>query len=218
MYPYFHADKFNYKISFKANTAFPNLAANSACMKTTFISLLIVFLFSVTIVSAQQKSGYKKPDYDSLQNSYTGLTYVPIDVTSLDGRHITNASLKGKITWLNFWFEACPGCRNEFEKLNKLYDSLKNDPDFQFIAITYDRKETLLPFIKQFNLHYPIATVNSQVETDRLSYTHGYPTNIVIGKDGKVALVRWWLMEREAKYGITLQDAYKLIEQLKAAK
>jgi len=187
-------------------------------MKTSLISFLIIFLLCTTVVSAQQKNSYKKPDYDSIQNSYVGLTYVPIDVISLDGRHITNASLKGKVTWLNFWFEACPGCRNEFDKLNKLYDSLKNDPDFQFIAITYDKKETLLPFIKQFDLHYPVATVNSQIETDRLSYTHGYPTNIIIDKDGKVALVRWWLMEREAKYGITLQDAYKLIAQLKAAK
>lgn len=176
--------------------------------------LLAAFLYSSFAFA--QRSPSAKPNYDSIQNSYVGQTYVPIDVTSLDGLHITNALLKGKVTWLNFWFEACPGCHNEFDKLNKLYDSLKNDPAFQFVAITYDRKETLPAFIKQFNLRYPIATVNSQVETDRLSYTHGYPTNIVIDKNGKVALVRWWLMERDAKYGITLTDAYKLIDSLKA--
>lgn len=184
-------------------------------MKILFVILSLLFCSSIAFA---QRGINTKPDYDSIQNSYVGLEYVPINVTSLDGRHITNASLKGKVTWLNFWFEACPGCRNEFDKLNKLYDSLKNDPQFQFIAITYDKKETLPAFIRQFNLHYPTATVGSQVETDRLSYTHGYPTNIVIDKNGKVVLVRWWLMEREAKYGITITDAYKLIDSLKTVR
>jgi len=181
---------------------------------------VLIVLFATlfcTLFAFAQRAPCAKPNYDSIQNSYVGQTYVPIDVVSLDGLHITNASLKGKVTWLNFWFEACPGCHNEFDKLNKLYDSLKNDQGFQFIAICYDRKETLPAFIKQFNLNYPIATVGSQEETDRLSYTHGYPTNIVIDKNGKVALVRWWLMERDAKYGITLTDAYKLIDSLKVA-
>lgn len=181
-----------------------------------FLVLLLLLLCS-PIVHAQRGIN-TKPDYDSIQNSYVGLDYVPINVISLDGLHITNASLKGKVTWLNFWFEACPGCHNEFDKLNKLYDSLKNDSQFQFMAITYDKKEKLPAFINQFALHYPIATVGSQAATDRLSYAHGYPTNIVIDKNGKVALVRWWLMERDAKYGITLTDAYKLIDSLKAAR
>lgn len=181
-----------------------------------FLILLSLSLCSLSVYA--QRGINTKPNYDSIQNSYAGLEYVPINVTSLNGSNITNTSLKGKVTWLNFWFEACPGCRNEFGKLNKLYDSLKNDPQFQFIAITYDKKETLPAFIKQFDLHYPIATVGSQAETDRLSYAHGYPTNIVIDKNGKVALVRWWLMERDAKYGITLTDAYRLIDSLKAAR
>jgi peroxiredoxin len=140
---------------------------------------------------------------------------MPFDVTTLDGKHINNISLIGKITWLNFWFEDCPGCRNEFDKLNRLYDSLKTDTDFQFVAITYDKKETLPAFIKQFNLKYPIATVANSAVAQILNYANGFPSNILIDKQGKVVFVRFWLMDREAKYGITLQQAYQKIAKLK---
>ena len=126
-------------------------------------TISIIFCFILTThLSAQEKKTWHKPNWDSLQASHVGKIYMPFDVVTLDGKHINNESLKGKITWLNFWFENCPGCRNEFDKLNRLYDSLKNDPDFQFIAITYDKKETLPAFIKQFNLNYPIATVENE--------------------------------------------------------
>lgn len=180
------------------------------------ILLFICLLLSATLLHAQEKQQWHKPNWDSLQASHAGKTYMPIEVTTLDGKVINNVSLKGKITWLNFWFEACPGCRNEFDKLNRLYDSLKHDTDFQFVAITYDKQETLPAFIKEFNLNYPIATVQNEAIAQTLNYRNGFPTNILLDKDGKVVFVRFWLMDKEAKYGITLQQAYKLIGELRA--
>jgi cytochrome c biogenesis protein CcmG/thiol:disulfide interchange protein DsbE len=172
--------------------------------------ITIILLFLSIQLYAQPKT-----NWDSLQTSHVGKPYLQFEATTLDGKKINNESLKGKITWLNFWFEACPGCRNEFDKLNRLYDSLKNDPDFQFVAITYDKKETLPAFIKQFGLNYPIATVANQDIAYNMNYRNGFPTNILIDKEGNIVFVRFWLMDREAKYGVTMEQAYKYIGELK---
>lgn len=188
-------------------------------MKQVFFTTLLcvlcpTILFAQKDANSPHKNANVFPNYDSMQRSHIGKTYPAFEITTLDGRKINQNSLIGKVTWLNFWFEDCPGCRNEFDKLNKLYDSLKNNPDFQFVAITYDRKETLPEFIKQFKLNFPIATVPSEAIAQTMNYGNGFPTNMIIDKHGKVALVRWWLTERPAKYGILMDDAYKMIAEL----
>src|ERR1700677_4236159 len=49
---------------------------------------------------------------------------------------IDNDSLKGKVNFINMWEEHCAPCMAEMETLNKLYDTLKYNSDFQFISIS----------------------------------------------------------------------------------
>ncbi len=122
---------------------------------------------------------------------------MPIDVTTLEGKHITNESCKGKVTFLNFWFETCAGCMQELPELNKVYDSLKDDPNFQFVAITFESKESIPAFLKDHNMPFPIACVKSEAETKRLNYRNGYPLNIVLDKDGKIMIMGAHVVEEE---------------------
>ena len=42
----------------------------------------------------------------------------------LQGKTITNADLKDKVTLINFWFPSCPGCVSEMPKIIKTAQDL----------------------------------------------------------------------------------------------
>lgn len=143
-----------------------------------------------------------------------GKKYMPFDVTTLDGKRLTNASCKGKVTFINFWFEGCQPCRGEFGQLNNLYDSLKDNPHFQFIAITFDPKETLPDFVLKNNIHYPVATVEDQAESKRLDFRMGYPNSIVLDKTGKIAYIGMKaITNKDAKYEVPFSTILSVIKE-----
>ncbi|MGN6567905.1 MAG: TlpA family protein disulfide reductase [Flavipsychrobacter sp.] len=183
--------------------------------------IIVLLLLTGQVATAQQRSAgtYSRGtwnNFDSIFRSHIGKQYVPFDVTTTDGKHLTNETCKGKILILNLWFEECGGCRGEIKYLNALYDSLKHDPSIEFVAITFDKEETLSAFVQTFKLHYPIATVPSQTESYRLNYHMGFPTNFIIDKTGKIAMMKLGISERESQINMSLQQVYDKIAELKS--
>lgn len=187
-------------------------------MKQFIIALL---LLTAQVANAQQQSTdtYSREswnNFDSIFKSHVGKQYVPFDITTTDGKRLTNESCKGKIVILNYWFENCGGCRGEIKYLNALYDSLKHDPSIEFVAVTFDKKETLPAFIQTFKLRYPIATIPNQYEAYRLNYRMGFPTNFIIDKAGKVAMMKMGISEKETMLQMSMQQVYDKIAKLKS--
>jgi len=150
--------------------------------------LLIVTLCCMSCAWAQKgapRSAWLPKNVDSV---YKGTAYVPFGVATLDGRHINNANCKGKVVFLDFWFEGCSGCRGDFDKLNTLYDSLKNDPSYVFLSVTFDAPETIPGFLKQYNLRYPVATTTEPTVRE-MNYHQGFPSKAIIDKEGKIAYI-----------------------------
>ncbi len=157
-----------------------------------FWSILLCLLPLIALCqqpATMPDKSWMQMNMDSLYRKVTGSTYMPFDVTTLEGSRLTNVSCKGKVTIINFWFEGCGPCRGEFGELNSLYDSIIKMPSVQMVAVTFDAKETLPPFIAKHQLRYPIATVESQRESKRLDYNMGYPNTIILDKQGKVAYI-----------------------------
>ncbi|MBS1687133.1 MAG: TlpA family protein disulfide reductase [Bacteroidetes bacterium] len=187
-------------------------------MKQAIIALVLFFICNEAFAqqSTMPAASALGNNYESIFKSHVGNTYVPFDITTTDGRHLTNQSCKGKIVVLNFWFEDCGGCRGEIKYLNALYDSLKKDTDVEFVAVTFDKKETLPSFIKTFKLNYPIATISSQNEAYRMNYRMGFPTNIILDKSGKVAMMKMGISDKESRFHMSTQQVYDKISSLKA--
>lgn len=187
-------------------------------MKQVVIAFLLFFVCDKTFAQQANTLATRGSwnNYDSIFKSHVGKTYVPFDITTTEGKHLTNQSCKGKIVILNFWFENCGGCRGEIKYLNALYDSLKKDADIEFVAVTFDKKETLPPFIKTFKLNYPIATISSQNEAYRMNYRMGFPTNIILDKSGKVAMMKMGISDKETRFHMSMQQVYDKIKSLKA--
>lgn len=98
---------------------------------------------------------------------------------------LTKDSLKGKIVFINFWFEACKPCIAEMEGLNQLYDSLKDYKDFEFISFTYESPKVIEKMREKYGMKYKILSI-SRSECLRLNQNNGYPTSIVLDRKQKI--------------------------------
>jgi len=104
----------------------------------------------------------------------------------IEGYKLDPKSLEGKIVVLNFWFINCPPCRQEIPELNKIVATYANNPDIVFIGVATDEKDKLKEFLKENPFAYHI--VSDGRELAARYGIKGYPTNVIIGKDGKVKL------------------------------
>lgn len=100
----------------------------------------------------------------------------------INGNTISSENTKGKVVVLNFWFAACKPCIDEIPELNDVYEKYKNDTNVIFASITFDKQDKVNPFLKKFPIKYPV--ISDAKEICDLFKISGYPTNIVIDKNG----------------------------------
>lgn len=128
-----------------------------------------LYMDSLFREKAKQSIGKDFPDFSAL----------------FDGRKLSNDSLKGKVLFINFWFKACPPCIAEMPALNELYKRLKGNKSFEFLSFTYENSRNVKSFRQKYKAQYKIASV-SRNECYRLNQNNGFPTSIIVDKDGKI--------------------------------
>ena len=111
-----------------------------------------------------------------------GLPFPQFNVM-LNDVHVTKDSLKGKVVFINFWFEACPPCIAELPALNDLYKTFSPNEKMSFISFTFERPEKILLLKKKFGILYPVVSVNRQ-ECYHLNQNNGFPTSIILDANG----------------------------------
>lgn|GEM_PF-707098 len=148
---------------------------------------------------------------DSMNDEHIGEKYVPFDITTTVGQHFNNASCKGKVTVLFFWMVTAG--YDHIPPINKIYDSLKNNPNFQLISVT-DEGELVPDFLKQNDVHFPIAYVDREVEARRMNYGNGFPSYVILNKAGIVISVRHGISEIPSPYSTSIDKVYATINRL----
>ncbi|MFD1063363.1 TlpA family protein disulfide reductase [Winogradskyella litorisediminis] len=103
--------------------------------------------------------------------------------TDLNGNIISKANTKGKVVVLNFWFTTCPPCIQEIPELNEVYNTFKSNEDVVFASISFEDPNKVERFLKKKPINYPVVAY-ARKEISKFNVS-GYPTNTVIGKDGK---------------------------------
>jgi len=86
---------------------------------------------------------------------------------------------------MNFWFVSCAPCIAEIPNLNRLYDMTKDSPDFHFFAITYEPEANAKEAIRKYDIRFPVL-LTSPKEAQRLTYGRGYPTSMVLDREGRI--------------------------------
>ena len=110
------------------------------------------------------------------------------ELTLLDGSTITNDSLLGKVSVIQFTASWCGVCRKEMPHLeNDVWQKFKND---DFILLGVDLKEEpqqVQSFIEEMNVSYPIAIDNDGSLFEKFTLPKaGVTRNIVLNKEGKI--------------------------------
>jgi len=107
---------------------------------------------------------------------------------TVDGKPVKADDMKGKVVVLNFWFIGCPACMGERLDLNELQAKFKDDPNALFLMIAPDTAQAIRQYRAQYPMNYQL--IGSARSLVKLYNFEGFPKNIVIGKDGKIAYWR----------------------------
>ena len=127
---------FRFYLFFAADGSMAKSEQENAGGSSPFL-LMIMLMLAVTVgmrfmfpPTKDSASGDKQPG--------VGRELVDLQLQPLTGNGlaISKASLKGKVTLVNFWGTWCPPCREEFPELAELHNSFKDKPGFQFLSVS----------------------------------------------------------------------------------
>ncbi|MEA1926952.1 MAG: TlpA disulfide reductase family protein [Candidatus Auribacterota bacterium] len=150
-------------------------------MKTFKQLAIIGVILSVILFSSACDQG------SAGQTSTAGLKAAPdFNLKKFGGGRAKLSDYRGKIVILDFWSTWCPPCRKEipdFVKLQKSY----GDKKLVILGISLDQnpKHALPPFIRQYNMNYPILLTDGRIDKAYGGVT-GIPTTFVINQKGEI--------------------------------
>ncbi|RZJ73417.1 MAG: TlpA family protein disulfide reductase [Flavobacterium sp.] len=113
-----------------------------------------------------------------------GDKFLGYKLTDIKGNKYDIKDAQGKVIVLNFWFINCPPCKQEIPELNRLQAKYKDSADVLFLGIALDPKAELEDFLKTFPFNYNIVD-NGRFYAEKHGI-RGYPTHVVVGKDGLI--------------------------------
>ena len=103
--------------------------------------------------------------------------------TTLDGMTGSLAGLRGKVVVLDCWFTTCAGCIIEKASMNKLVESFNGDTNVVFLSVALNDAATVKRFLEHTPSKFKIVPDGQDI-CNKIG-VNGYPTHIVIGRDGK---------------------------------
>jgi thiol-disulfide isomerase/thioredoxin len=104
---------------------------------------------------------------------------------SIDGKPVTLAGSKGKVTLLNFWATWCGPCRAEIPDLVELQNKYKDRLQILGLVVDDDDEEAIKEFAEKFGINYPVAIAGNDI---RFQYggIAALPTSFVLDAEGRI--------------------------------
>ncbi|HEY2905546.1 MAG TPA: TlpA disulfide reductase family protein [Vicinamibacterales bacterium] len=108
-------------------------------------------------------------------------------VRDLQGRSISAADLKGKVTIINFWATWCGPCRIEIPDLIALQNKYRSQ--LQIIGISEDEisADEVKRFVAASRMNYTVAMTTPEIERVFPGIT-ALPTTYIVDRDGRIVM------------------------------
>jgi len=105
---------------------------------------------------------------------------------TLGGESLTNQSLKGKLTVVNFWATWCGPCVIETPALVALRNEWK-DRGFEVVGVSMDEEglDVVDEFAKRFDISYPLIHDLGSL-ADEFGGVYALPTSYLVDPSGKI--------------------------------
>ena len=162
--------------------------------KPLLLSLAMMFIVGLLVLNAffKPKPGEKdvKQLSEYMYNSYWWQGKYPPDfnIPLTDGTHFRLSEQIGKkVIILNFFTTWCESCKEETPELSAYY-AKQSTEYLTFIGINVNEKPDLVKqYLSDLRPSFPVGIDNNSIISDQFN-VKSYPTTIVIGVDGKIAL------------------------------
>jgi thiol-disulfide isomerase/thioredoxin len=134
------------------------------------------FLFSVLIIFCS-KSNAQEIDLNPKHN--VGKEYFNYVIHTSKTDSITSKALLGKVTFINFWFEACKPCMAEMDALIELYNEFKDSSKFQMVTFTTDHDTLIQKNLKKYHIPFQVYNLAWQ-DCEVMNFGLGFPCSILL--------------------------------------
>src|ERR1043166_6886914 len=106
-------------------------------------------------------------------------------IRTIDGHEVSAASLRGKVTIVNFWATWCPPCRAEIPDLVALQEKYRDQ--LQIIGVSEDEGpvDGVKRFAADHHMNYPVVMVSPEIEK-MFPGIGALPTSFVVNRDARV--------------------------------
>lgn len=137
----------------------------------------------IAIVAAPRLIPHLKALVDIRQKQSAHPAFV---TRTLAGNVLTQDSLRGRVVLVNVWATWCLPCRVEMPLMENTWQRHR-DAGLIVLGASVDRGDPqhVQTFVTERNITYPIAIVDANF-ISALGGVVGYPTSILIGRDGTV--------------------------------
>ena len=171
------------------------------------LSLVFVALLAVAPSSGCQGKG--DDGSPSASASSIGQPAPTLAGKTTEGEYLALSDLRGRVVLVNVWATWCKPCTRELPELARLH-RIRGPEGFSVLGVSVDKRQMLSKvrsFEQSYRLGYPtLFDPESRAIADW--NVHGYPTTVLIGRDGTV---RW------RRDGMIHTDDPELAKQLDAA-
>ena len=134
-------------------------------------------------------------------------TFQNVEMKSLEDARVTVGDYQGKVVLVNFWATWCDPCRVEIPWLIEMQNKY-GGKGFTVLGIAMDEegKPVVAPFVakerydvngQKLAMNYPIVVGNEKV-AEKFGGLLGYPTSILLSRDGRVLKKTTGLIDYEA--------------------
>jgi thiol-disulfide isomerase/thioredoxin len=165
-------------------------------------ALIVVAILAVIVVSAHYADKATRLQRTSssvsaakMDSPDAGKDAPDVTLKDLDGKDVSIAQYKGKIVLVNFWATWCEPCKVEIPWLIEMQQRY-GAKGFTVLGVAMDDegRSVVAPFVQKehfdvnsgsSHMNYPIV-IGNDAAADKFGGLLGYPTSVLIGRDGKV--------------------------------